>query len=163
MIFLISRLMRLAFRLAIVGLLALATAPAQAEYMGGGAISDPYNCTWPVGVEMTRARYVPGESSGGDSHVTLNFAVGGLNTYTFRQNLTPSRAWRRGMGRGVWGEIFTMAAAPLVRVEQRHDAVFDALADMDRTTDIRLKLRIRNFNGQRGCTVTVSLMLHRWG
>ncbi|MCB1406197.1 MAG: hypothetical protein KDK01_08015 [Rhodobacteraceae bacterium] len=162
MIFLISRLARYAFRLAIVGLLALATAPAHAEYMGGGAISAPYNCSWPTGVEMTRARYIPGETADGFSHVTLNFAVGGLNTYTFRQDLTPSRQWRRGMGRAVWGEMYFMTRSPQVRVPRRHDAVFNALADMETSNDIRLRLRIRNFNGEAGCSVTVSLMLHRW-
>lgn len=160
--FLISRLFRNVTRLAIVAVLALAAFPANAEYTGGGAIFAPYHCTWPIGVEMTRARYVPGETSGGNSEVTLNFAVGGLNTFSFRSNLAPARYWRRGSGRGVWGALYYMQAQPAVRVLRRTDATYNGGADMNLNDSIRLRLRIRNFNGERGCTVSVALMLHRW-
>ncbi len=157
-----SRLLRYGLKLVVVGLLALATMPAHAEYMGGGTIYAPYNCSWPTGVEMTRARYIPGETADGRSHITLNFAVGGLNTYTFRGNLTPSRAWRRGNGRSIWGEIYFMRERPSVRVLRRQDAIFSGAADMESSEDIRLRVRLRNFNGERGCSVSVALMLHRW-
>ena len=49
-----------------------------------------------------------------------------------------------------------------MRVISRRDAVYSSNADMDSSDDIRLRLRIRNFNGEAGCSVTVALMLHRW-
>jgi len=161
-----SGLMRFALRLAAVGLLALSTVPASAEYipeyMGGGAIYQPYNCSWPTGVEMTRARYIPSETRDGPSQVTLMFAVAGVNLYTIRAPLSESRTWRRASGRSIWGELYWMGSAPYVRVLNRDDAVVDVDADIETTNDIRLRLRIRNFNGQRGCSVSVALMLHRW-
>jgi len=162
MTFLMSRLMRHGLKLAVVGLLALATVPAHAEYMGGGSIFSPYNCSWPTNVEMTRARYIPGETADGTSHVTLNFAVGGLNSYAFSTALTPSRRWLRGEGQSVWGQVFDMASSPRVRVIKRQNAVYTGNADMASSDSIRLRLRVRNFNGEQGCSVTVALMLHRW-
>lgn len=159
--FLMFRLVRPLARLAMVGLLVLAAMPARAEYLGGGTIYAPYNCSWPVQAEMTRARYIPGETADGRSQVTLNFAVGGVNVYTIRNDLEVSRTWRRAYGRSIWGALYGMGTAPLVRVLAREDALYTgggAIEDMPR---VRLRLRIRNFNGERGCSVTVALMLNR--
>ncbi|WP_323035483.1 hypothetical protein [Pararhodobacter sp.] len=160
--YLIFRLVRPLARLAVIGLLLLAAMPANAEYMGGGAIYAPYNCSWPVQTEMTRARYVPGEDTDGRSHVTLNFAVGGVNIYTIRQNLEEARTWRRGFGRSVWGALYGMGAAPTVQVLTRSDAIYNGGDNLEYISRMRLRLRIRNFNGERGCSVSVALMMERW-
>lgn len=161
--FLISRLMRPLMRLAIVGTLVLAAMPANAEYMGGGSIYAPYNCSWPVNTEMTRARYVPlDDGTATPSTVTLNFAVGGVNTYTFRGDLSRSNSWLRMTGRSVWGGLYFMNISPQVRVLMRSNALYRGDTDIETDDNIRLRLRIRNFNGESGCSVTVALMLHRW-
>jgi len=137
-----------------------AASAEQAEYMGAGAIHSPYNCSWPTGVEMTRARYIPAEISDGDvSIVTLNFAVGGVNIYNFRGGLSQRRSWRRGMGRSIWGALYFMGTRPSARVLARQEAVYNSTADVGASDNIRLRMRIRNFNGEAGCGVTVSLML----
>lgn len=148
-------------RLTVVGLLIFGAAPAQAEFMGGGVILDPYNCAWPTGPEMTRARYVPSGPTNQTNNVTLNFAVGGVNVYTVRSSMTPSRRWARATGRSVWGAHYFMGTAPWVRVLQHDDPIYSGSVDAAQADSLRLRLRIRNFNGQRGCSVTVALMMNR--
>jgi len=154
--------LRLALQVLILVLLALATTPARAEFMGAGTIFGAANCSWPTGVEMTRARYRAVETDGGrSSSITLNFAVGGVNTYNIYGAAAPSRAWRRAAGRSIWGALNNMGTRPLVRVLLRQTGTFTGPADMDTAQDIYLRLRIRNFNGEPGCAVTVGLMLNR--
>jgi len=154
--------LRYSLQALVIALLALATSPARAEFMGAGTIFGASNCTWPTGVEMTRARYRAAEADGGrGSAVTLNFAVGGVNTYNFYTNLTPSRVWRRAAGRSIWGTFGIMRTRPLVRVLQRQYADSTSAAQMQNAPNVYLRMRIRNFNGEPGCAVTVALTMNR--
>lgn len=145
-------------------LLAIAT-PAEAEFMGGGYLTDYYGCErygWPINTEMVRARYSAAEIDGGRSQLVLNFAVGGVNTYTVRGNLAPGPAWRATLGQVIWGTIGNMRPRPQLRVLERQSVPFvDATFD-EHVENIRLQVRIRNFNGMSGCTVTAVLMLNDW-
>lgn len=146
----------------VIALVALATTPARAEFVGAGTIFGASNCSWPTGVEMTRARYRAAEVDGGrGSAITLNFAVGGVNTYNFYTNLTPSRVWRRAAGRSIWGSFANMRTRPLVRVLQRQNADSSSAAQMQSASNVYLRMRIRNFNGEPGCAVTVALTMNR--
>ncbi len=155
-----ARVMR---RSALVAVLGAAALPAHAEFMGGGVIYDPVGCAWPTGVEMTRARYRAIEADGGDlSELVLNFAVGGVNTYAVQGAYAPGRAWVRNTGRSIWGGFYPMSPrSPRIRVLERETVPYigGAIAD---ARDIRLRVRIREFNGQGGCSVSVALQMHRW-
>ena len=149
---------------ALAGLMLLAPPQARAEFTGGGSIHSPYGCEaagWPWHSEMTRARYRAVETDGGThSEVTLLFAVGGLNTYRIPGTLTRANTFRVAYGASVWGSIYSMARRPRVRVLERESFPY-INQDIRTAQDIRLQLRIRNFNGAEGCAVTVSLVLHQ--
>lgn len=148
----------------LAGLVLLAPIQARAEFTGGGTIHSPYGCEragWPYHPEMTRARYRAVETDGGThSEVTLFFAVGGVNTYRLPGALTRVNAFRVGYGSSIWGSIYAMAQRPRVRVLERETFPY-INGDIATAQDIRLQLRIRNFNGAAGCAVTVSLVLHQ--
>ena len=150
--------------LAAVAVVAVST-PAHAEFMGGGYLTDYAGCErygWPVNVEMVRARYSAREIDGGPSQVVLNFAVGGVNTYVHGGDLAPGRAWRSATGQVIWGTAGTMSPAPRIRVLERESVPFVGATFDEHVETVRLRLRIRNFNGMRGCTVTAVLMLNDW-
>lgn len=135
--------------------------PARAEFMGAGAIYAPYNCSWPTGTEMTRARYRPSEDGEDFSQLTLNFAVGGVNHFMVRGPMAPGTGWRQIQGRAVWGGFYFMPQAPQIQVIERVGAP-GVDVPFEGADTIRFRARIRNFNGQRGCAVSVVLMMHRW-
>lgn len=154
-------------RLAAVAALALLSlaSPARAEFMGGGYLTDYANCDpygWPVNTEMVRARYSAAEIDGGPSQLVINFAVGGINTYTYNGNLTPSRIWRAAIGRVIWGTFNVMGTNPRLRVLERESVPFAGATFDEHVETIRLRVRIRHFNGMQGCTVTAVLMLNDW-
>lgn len=160
-------LRRLSARLAPLVAVALmgVSAPAHAEFMGGGYLTDYAGCDqygWPVNVEMVRARYSAREIDGGPSQIVLNFAVGGVNTYVYYGDLSPSRAWRQASGQVIWGTTGAIRPAPRLRVLERESIPFAGASFDAHVENIRLRLRIRHFNGMRGCTVTAVLMLNDW-
>jgi len=146
--------------------LALATgfvvpaATAQAEYVGGGYLTNARGCDaagWPTMIEMFRARYVP-SGNGRISTVVLDLAVGGTMIYNLRGDLNESRRWLRGSGYAVWGGLYRSRPLPRVQVLQRMSAT-TGNARVPGHEQIRMSLRIRNFNGRGGCTVDAHMML----
>ncbi len=143
--------------------LTLAT-PAQAEFMGGGFLTDYQGCQrygWPVNTEMVRARYSAQEIDGGPSQLVLSFAVGGINTYLVRAGLAPSNTWHRAPGTVIWGTADNTTTARL-RVLERESVPFIGATFDEHVENVRLRVRIRNFNGMQGCTVTAVLMFNDW-
>lgn len=163
-----SRLVR-ALAGVVATMLFLGAAPAQAEFMGGGYIHAIQGCQtagFPTGTQMVRARYSAVETDGVNA-VVLNFAVGGVNTYTIAgSGLAPSRGFRRASGTATWGAQYVMHPAPTIRVIERETVVPMARAASSAVTGstrmVRLHLQIRNFNGVRGCIVDTVLNLARW-
>ena len=145
--------------------LLIATAPARAEFMGGGYLTDYQNCArygWPVNTEMLRARYSASELDGGPSELVMTFAVGGINTYTLNRALVPARAWRPAQGQVTWGTTNTMGTRPRLRVLERETVPFVGGHFGEYAEHIRLRVRIQHFNGMQGCTVTAVMMLNNW-
>ena len=140
----------------------LTALPAQADWIGGGYLANPWGCEaagWPRGVEMFRARYVPAEDGGmPTSSITLDLAVGGSMAYIVRGELTPSDEWRNADGYAVWGSLYRSSPAPVLQVTQRWSATTGD-AWLPRTHEIRMTVRIGNFNGRYGCSVDAIMML----
>lgn len=145
--------------------LALGAAPARAEYAGGGYLSDYSGCEangWPVVTEMFRARYSPSEEGGRNCELVLNLAVGGVMVYRLNSTMAPSRLWRTAQGFATWGALYASNPRPSLRVVERRNAT-TGNASIPRTPEIYMQVRIRNFNGARGCTVTANIMLRHTG
>jgi len=161
-------LLRLAlFRFAPVTLVLvlLATAPARAEFMGGGYLTDTSGCGqygWPSNAEMVRARLSAAQIDGGNSELVLNFAVGGSNTYRFRGDVATGRGWVRTTGAVVWGRLYDLGTRSRIQILDTDNVPFVGGTPDATTRRFRLRARIRNFNGMRGCDVTAVLMLEHW-
>jgi len=143
----------------------LAALPARAEYMGGGYLSDAYGCErygWPLGTEMVRARLNARQLGGWTSELVLNFAVGGSNTYRFRGDVTQAPRWHRVEGAVVWGRLYDLGSRTQIRILSVDLAPYSGGAISEHAPTIRLRARIRNFNGLQGCAVTATLMLNTW-
>lgn len=146
--------------LALAAIAALAPAAAQADYVGGAAIYNPVDCPWPTQVEMAMARYTPAGSDGHrTSEVVLHLAVGGVQVFQVQGDMNPSSVWRTARGNNVWGRLYTMSPAPQLRIAERRG--INWTGDWPDARDIRMRMHVRNFNGHRGCQVTVALMLTR--
>ncbi|MBN8292956.1 hypothetical protein JI664_13365 [Rhodobacter sp. NTK016B] len=155
------------FRFAPVAFLlaAVIASPARAEFTGGGYITDAWGCEdygFPTQTEMVRARYSAREIDGGASELVLNFAVGGANILRVWNELDPGNGWMRAYGNVVWGRMYSMGPQTWVRVLAREGVPFASTTFDEHSEHIRLRLRITNFNGMRGCGVTVTLMLNNW-
>lgn len=138
-----------------------AAAPAQADYVGGGylrALSGCESAGWPTQVEMFRARYLPEEVDGTRSTLTIATAVGGTFTYVIWDELSAANHWRNAFGYSVWGEVYAPRPRPRVRVLAR-DSSTVGIAVPPQHSDIALSVRIRHFNGVRGCTVEAHMMV----
>jgi len=138
-----------------------AAAPAQADYVGGGYLRAMSGCEtvgWPTQVEMFRARYLPKEVDGSRSTLTIATAVGGTFTYVVWDELSASTSWRAAFGYSVWGEVYAPRPRPRVRVMERNDSNTGG-ATLPASSDIRMSVRIRHFNGVRGCMVEAHMML----
>lgn len=107
---------------------------------------------------MFRARYLPKEVEGTRSTLTIATAVGGTFTYIVWGELAASNSWRSAYGYSVWGEVYAPRPRPRVRVMERGHAATGG-ATLPRTSEIRLSVRLRHFNGVRGCTVEAHMML----
>lgn len=144
--------------------------PAQSEvreYFGGGVLANYNGCEaygWPVQNEMFRVRYRPRELTGQPSELIMNLAVGGVSALRFWGNLSDMRSWRRISGRAIWGGVFALRDRPRIRVRRMMDVHEMApwspgMAESPNTMPGYVEVRIRNFNGQRGCTVTAAFTL----
>ncbi|MCB1389341.1 MAG: hypothetical protein KDK12_09435 [Rhodobacteraceae bacterium] len=145
--------------------LLLAAFPARAEFMGGGYLSDSAGCDsygWPLGTEMVRARLNAAQIDGDQSELVINFAVGGANTYRFRGNVVPGRRWRDVDGAVIWGRLYDLGNRTQIRILDTDLVPFEGGTVDEHTRQFRLRARIRNFNGMRGCSVTAVLMLYYW-
>lgn len=146
-------------------LMVVLAAPARAEFTGAGFITDPWGCEdygFPTQTEMVRARYSAREIDGGASELVLNFAVGGSNVLRIWNTLEPDNGWMRAYGNVIWGRLYSMGAQTWVRVLAREGVPFATTTFNEYSEHIRLRLRITNFNGMRGCGVTLVLMLNNW-
>lgn len=137
--------------------------PVQAEWLGGGVIHSPVGCTthgWPSGPEMVRGRVRnTTEDGGATSTITIAFAVGGVNTYDLPGAIVQRNTFRMATSWSVWDRLYDLRAArPRIRVVQW--APNDTAAG-NGATSRRGVFRIRNFNGEAGCTVDVTLALRR--
>jgi hypothetical protein len=140
--------------------LALPASTAQAEYVGGGYLTNARGCEvagWPTMIEMFRARYDP-SGAGRISTVVLDLAVGGTMIYNIRGDLDESRRWRRANGYAVWGGLYRSQPRPRVLVLERMSAT-TGNATVPGHEQIRMSMRIMNFNGRRGCSVDAHMML----
>lgn len=146
-------------RIAVAAIGIMAGSAAHAEFVGGGAVFNPVNCSWPTQVEMATARYVPDGSDGmNTSEVVLNFAVGGVHNYVLRGDMEPKPGrWQAARGRSIWGRVYDMTPRPRLRVRERVGINWSG--EWPDARDIRLQFDVRNFNGERGCRVSVALNL----
>ncbi|GAB4265590.1 MAG: hypothetical protein Kow0013_13850 [Pararhodobacter sp.] len=146
---------------ALMAVATLFTTRAEAQYVGGGYLTDYWGCEeagWPTGIEMFRARYNPSEVQGGTSDLVLDLAVGGTMVYSVRGPMRPGRRWIPTQGYAVWGGLYRSNPRPRLRIEERRDAATGD-ASIPANDQIRMSVRIRNFNGRSGCTVTAHMML----
>ena len=144
-----------------VGALAAFGAPAKADYVGGGYLIPVQGfeaAGWPTGVQMFRARYLPREVEGTRSTLTIDTAVGGTFSYIVWSELSESTSWRAAFGYSVWGEVYAPRPRPQVRVMERASSTTGG-ASIPQHPEIRLQVRIRHFNGVRGCIVQAHMML----
>ena len=99
---------------------------------------------------------------GDQSELVINFAVGGANTYRFRGNVVPGRRWRDVDGAVIWGRLYDLGNRTQIRILDTDLVPFEGGTVDEHTRQFRLRARIRNFNGMRGCSVTAVLMLYYW-
>ncbi|MCB1396398.1 MAG: hypothetical protein H6898_06975 [Rhodobacter sp.] len=145
--------------------LAFAALPAQAEYAGGGYLSDYRGCEsngWPTNIEMVRARYSPSEEGGNTSEIVLDLAVGASMVYRVNGALEPNNRWRAAEGYNTWGALYRSTPRPSLQIRERRSAISGG-ATIPASYQIYMQVRIRNFNGARGCYATANLMLRHTG
>ena len=165
MIFFLLRFMLFRFTPLTIFLILIVTAPARAEFMGGGYLADATGCRaygWPLQTEMVRARANARQIDGGTSELVLSFAVGGANTYRFRADLAESRRWHRVSGSVTWGRLYNLGNRSRIQILDTDMVPFVGGTPDAHTRQFRLRARIRDFNGLRGCDVTAVLMLYHW-
>lgn len=147
--------------LALSAALTFSATDARAEYVGAGYLQADWGCQdsgWPTGTEMFRARFTPAELGGRMSVLVLDLAVGGTMVYRVRGPLDWSRRWHRANGVSVWGDLYRGAQSPRLRLMYLM-AGTTGNASFPEHNDVRLGVRIRHFNGDRGCVVTAHMML----
>ncbi|MCB1360723.1 MAG: hypothetical protein H6899_17265 [Rhodobacter sp.] len=158
--FSLASTLRSALAPAAVALLALTAQPAQAEWQGGGTVHSPQGCErygWPAGPEMVRVRVRNGaDENERNSHVTIAFMVGGINTYRVRGALSPTQWFRAATARSVWDRMYWLSGNPRVRVVSWEPT--DTRSGQGGNSRYG-EFLIRNFNGEVGCTVTLSAVL----
>lgn len=140
--------------------LVLGALPAQAEWLGGGTVHSPQGCErygWPTGPEMVRVRVRNGADQGErNSHITIAFMVGGINTYRIPNALNATAWFRAATARSVWDRMYWLGGNPRVRVvDWRANDTRSGQGGNSRYGEFL----IRNFNGEVGCTVTLSAVL----
>ncbi|MCA2012756.1 hypothetical protein [Pararhodobacter sp. CCB-MM2] len=165
MIFFFLRMMLFRFTPLTILLVLILTAPARAEFMGGGYLADATGCRsygWPLQTEMVRARLNAAQIDGGQSELVLNFAAGGANTYRFRSDVVVGRRWHRVNGSVIWGRLYNLGNRTRIQILDTDNVPFVGGTPDEHTRRFRLRARIRNFNGLNGCDVTAVLMLENW-
>lgn len=127
------------------------------EYYGGGVLADYWGCErhgWPVNNEMIRVRYMPRSQTGArNSELVFHLAVGGTAAMRFNFELERHNGWRAAYGQAIWGGVFWLRDRPSIRVLSAMDVHGMAPWSAGSTQPAAIRIRIRNFNGLRGCAV----------
>lgn len=168
---LFTKTLSLLMKMSLVAVFVILANPARSEireYFGGGVISNFSRCEnygWPTSNQMFRVRYRPRELTGQANELIFNLAVGGVAALRFSGTLSAATSWRRVAGRAIWGGVYYLRERPRIRVLRMMDvhemAPWSPEGARHSPSPVPgyVMMRIRHFNGLRGCTVTAAFTL----